>query len=102
MQQSLERQTLDALKGLAVVEFGAAWCGYCLAAQPMIAAALKQYPKVGHIKIEDGKGQRLGRNYKVKLWPTLIFLKNGDEVNRLVRPADMQMIVDALHALADA
>lgn len=101
MQQSLERQTLGALKGLAVVEFGASWCGYCQAAQLFIAAALAEFPDVRHIKIEDGKGQHLGRTYKVKLWPTLIFLKDGIEINRLVRPSDKQMIIDALHALAD-
>ncbi|WP_245652180.1 thioredoxin family protein [Methylophaga muralis] len=39
-----------------------------------------------HIKIYDGKGKRLGRAFKVKLWPTLILLHDGTEVDRLVRP----------------
>jgi thioredoxin 1 len=95
----VKRADLDLLKGAAVVEFGASWCGYCQAAQPDIAAALIKYPNVHHIKIEDGRGQRLGRTYAVKLWPTLIFLKDGIEISRLVRPADTASITIVLDAL---
>jgi thioredoxin 1 len=96
----MDRAELDQLKGAAVIEFGATWCGYCQAAQAIIADALAHSPLVTHIKIEDGKGQRLGRTYAVKLWPTLIFLKDGTEVLRIVRPTDGQTITDALNALA--
>jgi thioredoxin 1 len=95
----LKRADLDLLKGPAVVEFGASWCGYCQAAQPIIAAAFVKHTNVNHIKVEDGRGQRLGRTYAVKLWPTLIFLKDGVEINRLVRPTDTVMIENALDAL---
>lgn len=95
----LERADLDILKEPAVVEFGASWCGYCQAAQPIIAAALIQYPNINHINIEDGKGERLGRTYAVKLWPTLIFLKGGVEISRLVRPTDTASIANALDEL---
>ena len=95
----LERADLDILKEPTVVEFGASWCGYCQAAQPIIAAALIQYPNINHIKIEDGRGQRLGRTYAIKLWPTLIFLKGGVEISRLVRPTDTASIANALDEL---
>lgn len=95
----VNRADLDQLKGPAVIEFGTSWCGYCQTAQPIIAAAFINYPNVNHIRIEDGKGQRLGRTYSVKLWPTLIFLKDGIEINRLVRPNDIAMITDALNEI---
>jgi thioredoxin 1 len=58
--------------------------------------ALQEYPGVQHIKIEDGKGRRLGRSFGVKLWPTLVFLRDGREVARLVRPEDADDIRQAL------
>lgn len=100
--QEIQRADLDLLKGHTVLEFGASWCGYCQAARPLITSALAQYHYMRHIKIEDGKGQRLGRSYAVKLWPTLIFLKDGVEVCRLVRPNNIETITDALHQLTDA
>jgi thioredoxin 1 len=41
---------------------------------------------VRHIKVEDGKGKPLGRSFRVKLWPTLVFLRDGAVVTQLVRP----------------
>lgn len=96
MDEPYTRTDMDRLTGPAMIEFGATWCGYCQAAQPAIAAALAQHASVRHIRIEDGKGKRLGRTYSVKLWPTLILLKNGMEVERLVRPADVETITEAL------
>lgn len=90
------RARIDTLQGPAVLEFGAPWCGYCLAAQPLLKTAFAGHPRVAHIKVEDGRGRPLGRSFRVKLWPTLIFLDDGKEVARLVRPADVTAIRDAL------
>jgi thioredoxin 1 len=90
------RSEIDALRGAAVLEFGSPWCGHCRRAQPLIAAAFEAHPDVRHIKIADASGRRLGRSFRVKLWPTLVFLKNGKEAARLVRPADVAPIRRAL------
>lgn len=82
------REEVNTLKGATVLEFGASWCGYCKAAQPTITSALSHFSNIRHIKIEDGKGRRLGRSFHVKLWPTLVFLKDGVELKRLVRDID--------------
>ena len=90
------RVDIDALQGPAVIEFGASWCGYCSAVQPLLVAAFVDRPHVRHFKIEDGRGRQLGRSFQVKLWPTLVFLRNGQEVERLIRPADSLAISRAL------
>lgn len=87
---------VEAYTGPVVLEFGNDWCGFCQAAQPFIAGALADHPQIPHIKIADGRGKPLGRTFKVKLWPTLIFLRDGKEIARLVRPDNTSAIQEAL------
>lgn len=97
--QGPTREEVDALQGPTLLEFGTPWCGWCRGAQPKIAQALAGHPGARHLKVEDGSGRPLGRSYRVKLWPTLVFLKDGQEVSRLVRPQDEQAISDALGSI---
>jgi thioredoxin 1 len=90
------RETIDALRGPAVIEFGTPWCGYCRAAQHLIGPAFADHPHVRHIKVVDGKGHPLGRSFHVKLWPTLVFLRDGKEITRIVRPGTVGAIRQAL------
>jgi len=90
------RDEVDLLEGATLIEFGANGCGYCRGAQPLISTALAAYPTLRHFRVEDGPGRAPGRSFKVKLWPTLVFLRDGQEVARLVRPTDTSAIGDAL------
>jgi thioredoxin 1 len=94
------REEVDRLPGATLLEFGSPWCGYCRAAQPLLESALAGCAGVRHIKIADGRGRRLGRSFRVKLWPTLVFLRDGAEVARLVRPGAADEIREALERLA--
>jgi thioredoxin 1 len=90
------RAAVEALEGRTLLEFGTTWCGFCKAAQADIAAALGAHPDIRHIRIEDGKGRRLGRSFGVKLWPTLVLMEQGTERGRVVRPQSRQEIEDVL------
>ena len=94
-----KRSEVNALPGPVMLEFGTDWCGYCRRAQPLIAEALAQHPGVRHIKVSDASGKPLGRSFGVQLWPTLVFLKDGREAARLVRPSRPDEILNALEAI---
>src|SRR5579863_833340 len=85
------RADVDIMPGPVLLEFGASWCGHCVSLQPHLSKLLAQHPQVRHIWIEDGKGKPLGRSFAVKLWPTLVFLRDGEIVRRLVRPSPSEL-----------
>lgn len=90
------RAEIDVWRGSMVLEFGNDWCGHCRAAGPLIERMVEAAPELRHLRIADGRGRPLGRSFKVKLWPTLVFLRDGVERARLVRPSDSQALDEAL------
>ena len=95
------RDAIDASHGATLLEFGTGWCGHCQAAEPLVRSAMQAHPDVRHVRIEDGRGRRLGRSFGVKLWPTLVFLRDGVECARLVRPArgaDIEAALERIEA----
>lgn len=95
-EEQLTRDEVDALPGPTMLAFGTNWCGYCRAAHRHLAKALRQHPELRTVFVEDGRGRPLGRSFRVRLWPTLIFLDNGVEVARLVRPTSTSAIAESL------
>lgn len=99
--ETLSRAQVDGQPGPLVLEFGTDWCGHCQGAQPLIEAAFERAGQdTPHLKVEDGRGRPLGRSFGVKLWPTLVFLRDGTEVERLVRPKSAGDISAALQRIA--
>jgi thioredoxin 1 len=95
------RTEVDELPGLTVLEFGASWCPICKGARPLIDSALAAHPDARHLWIEDGPGKPLGRSFRIKLWPTLVFLREGREVARVVRPSAPGELTAAFTATRD-
>lgn len=99
--QEPAREVLDAMPGTVLLEFGAPWCPHCLAAEPIVEHALSSRDDVTHLRIEDGRGRRLGRGFGIKLWPTFVLLRDGIEQARAVRPRSLRE-VEALFDDAEA
>ena len=97
--ESTRREQVEGQPGGVVLQFGTNWCGWCRSAEPVIERVLSTRPDITRLKIEDGPGRPLGRSFRIKLWPTLVFLKDGQEVARVVRPRDDDVVIAALALL---
>jgi thioredoxin 1 len=85
------REDVDRTPGRVLLEFGTEGCGYCRAIAPRVAALLDTFPEVRHVKVEDGPGRPLGRSFRVRRWPSLVFLRDGRVVRQVARPGDDEL-----------
>jgi len=85
------REEVDGSTGPVLLEFGASWCPHCQGVQPALKRELAERPEIRHIKVEDGKGKPLGRSFLVKLWPTLVFMRDGRVLAQMSRPAEDEL-----------
>jgi thioredoxin 1 len=90
---------VEAMPGIVALEFGTAWCPHCISAQPLLQQAIGARDDIAHVKVEDGRGRPLGRAFRVKLWPTIVLLHDGQEIARLIRPRAPEELQRALAML---
>jgi thioredoxin 1 len=87
-EETISRDDLAGMEGPVLLEFGANWCGICDGFSPTLERLMRDFPQVKHIRIEDGRGKPLGRSFRVKLWPTLVFLRDGEVMKQVSRPTE--------------
>ena len=82
------KETLEATlaKGkLMMVDFWAEWCGPCQMLGPVIESLADQYEGRAVIgKINTDEEQALAMSFQITGIPTVIFFKDGKEIDRLV------------------
>ena len=77
-----------AMPGWLLLDFGTDWCGHWIAARSAVDRWRGPHPEIDHLRIEDDRGRPLGRAHDVKLWPTLVLVRDGRELARVVRPRE--------------
>jgi thioredoxin 1 len=66
-----------------VIDFYADWCAPCQALKPVFEKASKEFDKVNFFKVNVEKSARIASEFGVRSLPTIIFVKNGEEVERI-------------------
>lgn len=85
----------------AMVDFFATWCGPCKMLSPVIdEIAEEMQGKAVVVKVDSDNLGELCAEYSIKLLPTLVFFKDGKEVDRIVGMAEKEDIINKLNSLA--
>lgn len=66
-----------------VIDFYADWCAPCQAVKPMFEKASQEFKKVNFFKVNVDKNQRIVSEFGVRSLPTIVFVKDGEEVERI-------------------
>lgn len=83
---------------LAMVDFWASWCGPCKMLSPVVEEIADQFEGkalVGKVNVDEEP--ELARQFGVMSIPTVVFLKNGVEIDRKVGVMPGQVFVDILN-----
>lgn len=82
---------------LTLVDFWATWCGPCRMVGPIIEKLGEQYESSAVIaKVDVDAESDLARRFGIMSIPTVVFLKNGKEFERLVGVQSPQVYADIL------
>jgi len=82
---------------LVLVDFWAPWCGPCKMVAPELdAVALECEGKAIVVKVNVDEQQQLASKYDVMSIPTLLFIKDGKEVDRIVGYRPRKDLMDAI------
>jgi len=66
-----------------IIDFWAVWCGPCQMFAPTFANTAKQFPlKAQFVKVDTEKNQQAAMQFGIRSIPTIVTLKNGQEIDR--------------------
>jgi thioredoxin 1 len=83
--------------GVALVDFWAAWCGPCRSLAPTIEELAKEYAGrvlVGKLNVDENP--ETAECFQVFSIPTMLIMKKGEEVDRIVGCVEKKYIEAAL------
>ena len=78
-------QEVEKHQGVAVVDFWATWCGPCRMIAPLLEQLSTEYEgKVKVTKLDVDANQKTAMRFNVRSIPTLLFFKDGKEVDQVI------------------
>ena len=103
METVITSENFETLKNGSqplVVDFWATWCGPCRMIAPIVEELAKEYDgKIAVGKCDVEENDELAAEYGIRNIPTILFIKNGEVVDKLVGAAPKAKIEDKFKAL---
>ena len=96
---NFKSEVLDSDK-LSVIDFWAEWCGPCRAIGPVIEELSKEYEgkvKIGKVNVDHNP--KISMDYGITSIPAILFIKNGEVVDKLVGAQPKSNFVKKIEAL---
>ena len=90
---NFEQEVLKSEKPV-LIDFYADWCGPCKMISPIVEAVAKENEDIKVVKVNVDDAQDLAIKYEVMSIPTLVVIKNGAEINRIIGLADKTEILN--------
>ena len=95
LNKSNFNQALESDKTV-LLDFYASWCGPCRTLMPIVEKIADENPDIFVAKINVDEESDLANQFGVSTIPTLVIMKNGQEVNRSVGVKPKQAILNLL------
>ena len=90
---NFEEEVLNSDKTV-LIDFYADWCGPCKMFSPIVESVAEENEDIKVVKIDVDNAQDLAIKYQVMSIPTIVVIKNGQEVNRNVGIVSKSQIVE--------
>jgi thioredoxin 1 len=83
-----------------VVDFWATWCGPCRMVSPIIEALAEQYAGTVNVgKVDVDENEELAAKFGIRNIPTVLFMKDGQIVDKIVGAAAKPVFEEKIKAL---
>ena len=82
-----------------VLDFSASWCGPCRKVEPVLEELSDKYPDLPFYKCDVGEEQQAAAHFNIYSVPTIIFFRDGQEMNRISGVRTQQFLEDEIQKL---
>ncbi len=80
-----------------LIDFWATWCGPCRMIAPIIEELAVEYEgKIKVCKLDVDNNQKVAMMYGIRSIPTVVIVKNGEEVDRILGAVPKQHFVERI------
>lgn len=82
-QENYQKEVIESDKPV-LIDFFATWCGPCKMVSPVVDEIANERPDIKVCKLDVDRNLDLARTFQVMSVPTLVAMKNGEIVNKII------------------